>query len=97
MTFEMRSPPSGSADPLDGKRYFLGKAFLREVDPGTFGLFRDLLEETKDPANGKAIREKLKSLGPLQVFRRIENDERPDLRTIDPKTGQEISLKCLNQ
>lgn len=76
-------------------RVFLGKAELRILEKGnapTYGLYRDLISESPDGS-----RKKLRTLGPLGIFRKAEGNEPVALRTIDPRSSEELSLFCLSK
>lgn len=77
------------------RRTFLSKAYLKEVERGTFGLFRDLVFEEADKKTGSLIREKSgKPIGPIRLLREARKGEenRVVMRTMHPKTGKAISL-----
>lgn len=80
-------------------KFFLGKAYLVVVEEGTFALQRDLIIQFFDKDKRKPVREKVKSIGPIGLFRECEGEERqrPDLRTIHPVTMQELLLKNIGQ
>ena len=72
------------------KRYFFSKAYLKEVERGLYGLFRDFMEE--DKATGK--KEPLKNVGPTRLLREARNSDEEKvvvLRTVDAK-GRELKL-----
>jgi hypothetical protein len=77
------------------QRFFLGKAYLTEVEKGTFALNRDLIHEHFDRDKRKPVREKIRVIGPIGLFREAENEaerKKPDLRTIHPTTTRELLL-----
>lgn len=78
-------------------KFFMGKAYLVEVERGTFALQRDLIIEFFNKEERKVNREKLKTLGPIGLFRQCEGDEKADLRTIHPTTMKELQLKNIGQ
>lgn len=75
-----------------GPRYFFSPGYLKLLEPGLYGLFRDTLVE--DPKTGG--REKVgKPVGPIRILRpRLpDEDERlVRLRTVHPQTGQALEL-----
>lgn len=79
------------------ERYFLGKAYLTEVERGTFALNRDMIYEHFDRTKRQVVREKLKVVGPIGLFRECEGEERPDLRTVHPVTTRELNLKRISE
>lgn len=84
--------------PLKGKRIFLSKAYLSEVESGTFALFRNIIIEDVDESTGKLVQEKKgKPIGPIALFRKCEGEEKPDLRTIHPSSGTELLLKSISE
>lgn len=58
-------------------RTFMGPAYVREVEPGTFAMYRDITVEE----DGK--REKFgKPIGPMGLFRRAKDGETVDFTTV---------------
>ena len=83
-------------NPLGDKRIFLEPAYLVEVEKGTYGLYRNVVMEFFDKEKGKPVREKLKAVGPIGLFREAQNDEerrKPDMKTVHPVTQRELLLK----
>lgn len=74
----------------DVPRTFLSRAYLLQLEPGLYGLFRDVLQE--DPESGR--REKVgKPLGPIRLLRKKERpDETTVIRTVHPSTGEDLDL-----
>lgn len=76
-------------------RTFRTPRYLKILEKDTYGVFVDLVCETdrKDEA-GNAIREKLRTIGPIQVLRpaRLDEKENVVMRTVNPDTFQEIEL-----
>lgn len=81
---------------VDINRTYLGKAYLKKLESKTYGLFRNLMMETDEPADvmGTMKAEKIKELGPLKVLREAEKGEEKlvVLRTHDPVENRELSL-----
>jgi len=78
-------------------RTFASAAYLVEVDPGTFMLYRNIEVECRDPATGKTYREKIKTMEvspmPLREFNPNDDDERQIvMQTVHPNTAQVIRL-----
>lgn len=71
-------------------RVFLSKAYLKEVDGGLYGLFRDFMVE-KD----HVVEKMGKSLGPLGLFRQRSNEEPKHMVTVG-RDGQVIELFCVS-
>lgn len=89
--------PKGKEEEFDPnkERTFLTGAYLLEMEPGTFGLYRHLEVQFLDPSDGKVKREKRgKPIGPLGLFRPAlkGEEQRVKLRTVHPKTGNPIEL-----
>ena len=63
-------------------RTFMGPAYVREVEPNTYAMFRDMIKEE----DGK--REKWgKPIGPLYMFRPAKKEEKEDFITTK---GEEV-------
>lgn len=80
--------PQPKLDP--NKRFFFSKAYLKEVERGLYGLFRDFMEE--DKTTGK--QEPLKNVGPTRLLREARTPEEEKavvLKTVDAK-GNELKL-----
>lgn len=93
-------PEEKKQNPLGDKRVFAGKAYLLEVEKGTYGLYRDIILEYFDKEKGRPQREKLKSIGPIGLFREAQNDEerrKPDMKTVHPTTMRELLLKNIGE
>lgn len=77
------------------KRVYLTKAFLVEVEPKTFGLYRSTMIEYKD-----GTEEKVNDVGPISLFREIEEKEKTsstvDLQTFHPVEKRPMSLKRIS-
>ena len=89
-------PEEKKQNPLGDKRIFLEAAYLTEVERGTYGLYRNLVVEFFDKEKGRPVREKLKAVGPIGIFRECQGEEerrKPDMKTIHPTTGKELLLK----
>lgn len=82
---------------MTAKRKFLSKAYLVEIEKGTFGLYRDYMETHEE--NGEEITEKVgKPLGPLDLFREASaKDKRIDMLTFHPTESRPISLVSLTK
>ena len=81
----------------EGFKAYLSKAYLVEVEPKTFGLFRDMVIEQKDARTGKVEKEKLRTVGPIGLFRECEGDERPDLESFHPVDQRPMRLKNIGE
>ena len=79
-------------DPLNGSRYFLSRAYLVVLEPGLYGLYRNVECEEPNPKTGKVVREKIKAVGPLVVLRETKEGEQPEMKTVHPVSGKELSL-----
>jgi hypothetical protein len=67
-------------------RTFMSPGYVREVEPGTYALYRDILVEE----NG--VKEKMgKPVGPLALLRPARPDEKEDFFTMTPD-GQPLKL-----
>lgn len=78
-------------------RTWASMAYLQEVDPGTFLLFRDIEVECRDPLTGKTYREKTGKkicISPVPLRRLQEGDDERSvvLRTVHPNTGEVLRL-----
>ena len=79
-------------------RTFASAAYLREEDPGTFTLWRDIEVECRDPKTGSTYREKTgkkicASPVPLRRFdQKTDNENSVVLRTVHPNTGEVLRL-----
>lgn len=72
-------------------RVFMTQAYVREVEPGLFEMYRDMEVEE----NGK--REKFgKSIGPIMVLRQAQKDEKIDFITSTPN-GTVIELHRIDE
>lgn len=74
-------------------RTFMSPAFIREVERGTFGLFRSIEVEEKDERTGKVTREKLRDVGPIGLFRECVGGEREDLTSFHPVEKRPMRLR----
>lgn len=88
---EIQQQKDEMLEAVKGKRVFLSKAYLQPLEPGIFGLFRNLMVEE---VSGQP--EKLgKALGPIRVLRARRPDD-PDeavvLQTFDAASGQVVYL-----
>lgn len=78
---------------MNQKRVFLSPAYLTVLERGMglYGLYRNV--EVEEPGkDGKPVREKLRAIGPIGVFREAREGERIDLRTVHPENGKELRL-----
>jgi hypothetical protein len=73
-------------------RTFLTSAFLIEVEPGLFGLYRSIEQEEFDRKKMKPVREKLKNVGPIALFRECKEGESIDMTTFHPVSKKPLSL-----
>ncbi len=76
---------------------FATPAYLREMEPGTFMLFRNIEMEMKNELTGLITREKVKEMCispmPLREFDPKTDDERQVvLQTVHPNTAAVIRL-----
>lgn len=81
--------PKKKLDP--NKRFYLSKAYLKPVEKGLYGLFRDMMEEDKTTKKAEI----LKQLGPTRLLREARNPEEEKavvLRTFDSATHRELKL-----
>ena len=81
--------------PVNIPRTFWSKAYLKELDLGVFGLFRDWLVEGTDPKTGEKFKEKMgKPVGPIKVLREAKQGEEKEvvLRTFHPTENRPIDL-----
>lgn len=74
-------------------RTFLSPAFLVEVEPRIFGLYRSLEMEEFDQKNGCSSREKIKDIGPISLFRECERDEKEDLVSFHPTEHRPMRIR----
>jgi hypothetical protein len=82
------------ADAPKVPRTFWSKAYLKEEDPGTFQLYRDVLVEGKD-SSGAAVREKIGKPIPVgRPLREIQKGEeaRVIVRSFHPIDQRPIEL-----
>lgn len=89
----MTAPSSGSAGP----RVFATPAFLREVEPGTFMVYRSIEVEVLEEGTGRTVREKMRDLAvspfPLREFDpAVDAASSVVLRTVHPTTGRLLRL-----
>lgn len=81
---ELTGPPKRKL-PGDVKipRTYMSKAYVEEPEPGTFLMYRDILQETDQPdGTGGFFREKWgKRIGPIMRLRLGRPGERPDFIT----------------
>lgn len=92
---KMRLDTSG-IDLKAGDRVFMTPAYIVVLERGTYGLYRDLVIEKS--VSGTKVREKLKSIGPIGLFREREDGDDASsiaLRTFHPTEGREISLVAI--
>ena len=78
-------------------RTFASAAYLLEVEPGTFMLYRNIEVECRDPLTGGTYREKVKTMEvspmPLREFDPKNDDERQIvMQTVHPTTAAVIRL-----
>lgn len=75
---------------------FASPAYLKEVDPGTYMLYRNIEVEVFDKEKGYPVREKVKelciSVRPLRLLQHGEDESRVVLKTVHPVTAQELKL-----
>jgi hypothetical protein len=77
------------------KKSYATPAYLKEVEKGTYQLFRSIVVEEKDPKTGKMRREKVREmLTRPEAYREATFDEKEKivLRTAHPDTGKMIEL-----
>lgn len=73
-------------------RTFLSPAFLVQVEPKLYGLYRSVeIEAIKK--DGTTYREKIKDIGPIALFREAEGDEEVDMQTFHPIDKRPMALK----
>lgn len=79
----------------DMPRTFLSKAYLTEIEKGTYGLYRDLLVEVIDTKTGQTVREKHgPPIGPISMLREMRpgEEEAVVLRSYDAKKDRLLEL-----
>jgi hypothetical protein len=81
--------------PSSSSKYFATPAYLKELEPGTFQLFRSIEEEQLDPSTGKLIREKVRDLPIGPPLREAKDGEQVILRSFHPVTKRELILTFL--
>lgn len=65
-------------------RTFMSRAYVEEHD-SIFEMYRDILEETKEPDGaGGFLREKKGRIGPMMVFREAKDGEQIDFQSSRP-------------
>lgn len=74
-------------------RFFLSPAFIQEVEPKLYGLFRSVESEEFDREKGRPVREKIKDVGPIGLFREVEGSEKEDLVSFHPIDKRPMKLK----
>jgi hypothetical protein len=64
----------------------MSRAYVEEVEPGRFAMFRDVLIETDQyDVDGTLLREKLgKRIGPMMILREARSEEAIDFTTSRP-------------
>ena len=80
-------------------RTFLTAAYLQEVEKGVFGLFRNIEVEEPNERTGKAVREKVKAVGPISLLReaRKGEEEKIVLHSFHPVSKRPIALVELDR
>lgn len=77
-------------------RTYASPAFLKEVEKGTFRLFRSVEAEYVDPKTGEKRREKVKDLDispfPLREYQSGEDERLIVLRSFHPTEHRELAL-----
>lgn len=81
-------------------RTFWSKAYLREEDPGTYQLYRDMLVEGKDPKSGQPVREKIGR--PIPVGKPLREARKGEealvrVRSYHPKSQRPLELVEVDQ
>lgn len=77
-------------------KVFLSPAFLIEVEHKLFGLYRSIEVEEFDRKNGHVVREKIKNVGPIALFRECEGDEKEDLLSFHPTEKRPMRVIKIN-
>ena len=82
----MNDAPKRKIDPRELPRTWMSKAYVEEVEHGTYQMFRDILIETdQKDIDGEPLREKFgKRIGPMFTFREATPEEREDFITSRP-------------
>ena len=82
----MSQAPKRKVDPKEIPRTWMSRAYVEEVENGTFQMFRDVLVETdQKDFDGAPLREKMgKRIGPMFTFRVAQEGERADFMTNRP-------------
>lgn len=91
----IKSKDIASLEKKDMPRTFLSKAYLVQIENGTYGLFRDLLVEVIDPKSGQTVREKHgPPIGPISLLREMRPGEEAAvvLRSYDAKKDHLLEL-----
>ena len=76
-------------------RTFLSAGFIKEIERGVYGIFRNVETEEVNTSTGHPVREKLKELGPLgKVLReaRKGEEEKVVLRSHHPNENRPLDL-----
>jgi len=76
-------------------RSFLTPGYIKEIEPGLYGVFRNVEVEEKDARTGRPVREKLQEFGPLgKPLReaRKGEEERVVLRSHHPTENRPLDL-----
>lgn len=76
----------------EAPKIFLTPAYLTEVEPGLFGLYRNIEREDTDRSTGQLEREKVRALGPMALFMESREGQPVHMRSHHPVTGQALSL-----
>jgi hypothetical protein len=79
-----------------GRRVFMSPAFLTPMKEakGYYGLWRSIEIEETDQRTNETVREKLRDVGPIRVFRELRaGEERPiAIQTFDTQTNKLLKL-----
>lgn len=77
---------------MSAPRVFASPAFLKALEKDLYGLFRSIETEEKDERTGAVVREKVKDVGPLALFREAREGDEVSMRTVHPVTARELKL-----
>ena len=93
---EKKNKPADKKEvPKLKNRVFMSAAYVMEIEPKTYGLYRNIEMETDQTGpDGKKVREKIKAVGPIRLLREAEpgEEQKVVLRTVHPETFKELNL-----
>ena len=79
---------------MKGVKVYASPAYLKPLEKGLFGLFRNIEVEDRGSINGEPVREKIRTIGPIKTLREAARGEEQlvKLRTVHPDTGELLEL-----